>query len=180
VKQLNKYFSNPDSLVSLFLGIAVVVVIGILTVNYFRSKSSMEITQKAAHNEATQSAVLPATHTVVLGETLWDIANKTIGSGYNWVDIARANNLANPDMLIAGTKLTIPAVPKREPIGQVSSDAVRVQKPTDGKHTVQAGESLWSISVDVYGTGFRWNDIATLNKLDNPDIIHAGNVLQLP
>lgn len=181
VEQLKKYFSNPDSLVSLFLGIAVVVVIGVLIANYVRNGGSAEISDKAAQEEASESATLPATHTVEAGETLWDIAEKTIGSGYNWVDIAKENNMANPDVVTEGTKLTIPKVEKKEPTaGSVSSESVEVKKPESGKYTVQTGDSLWNISVATYGTGYRWSEIATLNNLDNPNVIHAGNVLQLP
>ncbi len=180
VKEL-KNLTNPDSLVSLFLGLAVVIVIGVLIVNYVKGRPQMK-QQTAAQQEqqnATESAKLPATHTVAAGETLWSIAETTIGSGYNWVDIAKANNMTNPDHITAGEKLTIPSVTKREP-GQVSSTSVEIKRPADGKHTVLKGESLWSVSLAVYGTGYRWPDIAKLNKLANPNLIYSGNVLVLP
>jgi len=180
MEHIKKYLSNPDSLVSLFLGIAVVVVIGILVANYVRTKSPAVITHEAAKNEASVSGMLPATHIVTAGESLWDIAENTIGSGYNWVDIARENNLTDPNILPEGTKLTIPAVEKKEISKQISSDSVEVIKPVNGTYTVQKGDSLWNISVKTYGTGYRWGDIAKLNSLNNPDLIHPGNVLRLP
>lgn len=178
--QIKKYFSNPDSLISLFLGVAVVVVIGILISNYVQDRQGAQITNEAAQEEATASAGTPGTYTVKEGESLWDVAEETIGSGYNWVDIAEANNLTNPDRLEAGTTLTIPDVAKREPTGAVSSAQSEVNRPADGTYTVKAGDSLWNISLDVYGSGYRWPEIARLNSLGNPDIIHPGNVLQLP
>jgi len=179
--QLKKYFSNPDSLISMFLGLAVVVVVAMLVVNYIRGQNTAEITNEAAQEEqaASGSANLPATHTVEAGESLWTIAQNTIGSGYNWVDIARANNLTDPNVITAGTKLTIPKVEKREP-GQVTSATVAVNRPADGKYTVKHGDTLWSISMAVYGTGYRWSEIANMNKLTHPNVIHAGNVLMLP
>ncbi len=42
------------------------------------------------------------------GDSLWKIAERTYGTGYKWVDIARANNLTNPDIIHAGNTLTLP------------------------------------------------------------------------
>jgi len=50
----------------------------------------------------------PDTHTVVKGESLWEIAEEVYGDGFRWVEIARANNLANPSLIHAGNVLTIP------------------------------------------------------------------------
>jgi nucleoid-associated protein YgaU len=177
-----KKLTNPDSLVSLFLGIAVVVVTGMLIFNYAKNKQT-EVTQVPTSQEqqnATASASLPATHVVQSGETLWSIAESTIGSGYNWIDIAKENKLTDPNDISAGEKLTIPNVTKIVPGQEVSSASVEVKRPADGKYTVQKGDSLWSISVAIYGTGYRWTEIATLNKLENPGVIYSGTVLTLP
>jgi nucleoid-associated protein YgaU len=48
------------------------------------------------------------------------------------------------------------------------------------KHTVAAGDNLWDISIKYYGTGYNWVLIASDNKLANPDLIHPGNVLNIP
>lgn len=179
VQQLKSKLTNPDSLVSLFLGFAVVAVIGIMIVNYVNDRRTAN-TQAEKDKQSEQTATGSAsTYTVSAGDTLWSIAVKTIGSGYNWVDIRDANKLSNPDAIEAGQTLAIPKVAKREP-GQIESAAVVVNRPADGKYTVKRGDSLWSISVAVYGTGFRWTEIAKANTLANPDIIHAGNVLTLP
>jgi nucleoid-associated protein YgaU len=42
------------------------------------------------------------------GDYLWAIAEKEYNNGYRWVDIARANNLANPNIIHAGNELIIP------------------------------------------------------------------------
>lgn len=46
--------------------------------------------------------------TVQPGDTLWSIATQVYGDGYAWTEIARANNLANPNYIHAGTRLTMP------------------------------------------------------------------------
>ena len=181
IEQLKKRLGNPDSLVSLFLGLAVVIVIGVLIVNYVKERRvsgpATETEKKA--EQTTNGSGAGSSHTVVAGETLWSIAEKTIGSGYNWVDIRDANKLARADNIEVGQTLAIPAVAKREP-GQIANAMVEVKRPEGGKYTVKLGDSLWKISVATYGTGFRWTEIAKANNLAHPNVIHTGNVLVLP
>lgn len=60
------------------------------------------------------------------------------------------------------------------PQGQTSSAS------TDREYTVVQGDSLWDISVKRYGNGYRWSEIARMNNLKNPNIIHPGNKLLMP
>ncbi len=181
IDKIKKQLQNSDSVVSLFLGIAVVVVTTMLVVNFVKNKGQQATTDTKAKEEAKQiETALPATHTVAAGESLWKISEKYFQSGYNWVDIVEANKLSNADSIEAGQTLTIPKVDKREPVGQVSSAAVEVKKPESGKYTVVQDDTLWGISEKTYGTGYRWTEIASLNKLNDANIIHVGNVLQLP
>lgn len=49
-------------------------------------------------------------------------------------------------------------------------------------HVVRKGDTLSTIAEQVYGQTRRWADIYAANRdvLDDPDCIHAGQVLQLP
>lgn len=47
-------------------------------------------------------------YTVVRGDTLWGIAQKFYGNGSRYPEIAKANNISNPDLIHAGQKLLIP------------------------------------------------------------------------
>lgn len=47
-------------------------------------------------------------YTVVKGDTLWGIAKKYYGNGSRYPEIAKANNIANPDIIYVGQKLLIP------------------------------------------------------------------------
>lgn len=47
-------------------------------------------------------------HTVVKGDTLWAIAQKYYGNGSRYPEIARANNISNPNIINVGQKLLIP------------------------------------------------------------------------
>ena len=152
------------------LGAIVIVVVGVLVVNYFKDRGST-IPGLSEENGGK-------THTVVAGETLWSIAEKYYGSGFNWVDISNANNLDNPGAIEAGQKLTIPDVtPKLTTAVKEASDTDVISGAT---YEVVKGDNLWNIAVRAYGDGYRWVEIARENNLVNPDLIHAGNILVLP
>lgn len=51
---------------------------------------------------------------------------------------------------------------------------------TSSTYTVNPGDDLWSISEKVYKDGFKWNEIARVNKLENPGLIYAGDKLVIP
>lgn len=64
--------------------------------------------------------------------------------------------------------------------GKESAKRKEEEKITGEKYTVKKGDHLWGIAVRAYGDGYKWTDIAKSNKLDNPNIIHSGNVLKIP
>ena len=47
-------------------------------------------------------------YTVVRGDTLWGIAKRFYGNGSRYPEIAKANNIANPDIIHVGQRLLIP------------------------------------------------------------------------
>ena len=47
-------------------------------------------------------------HTVVKGDTLWAIAQRYYGNGSRYPEIAKANNISNPNVINVGQKLLIP------------------------------------------------------------------------
>ena len=47
-------------------------------------------------------------------------------------------------------------------------------------YVVKAGQSLWDIAEEVYGTGFEWERIAVANKLLNPGQLEEGTKLIIP
>lgn len=69
----------------------------------------------AAPAETAEPAVAPApaapaqqTYTVVGGDTLWAIAERYYGDGSQYMKIATANGIANPDLITVGQVLVIP------------------------------------------------------------------------
>jgi nucleoid-associated protein YgaU len=133
-------------------------------------------------------------------ESLWAIAEQKYGSGYNWTDIAKANNLADPSDIHVGDRLVLPSVtPKVSTIAmskptvntndeQFSStkqtmptmQSNQTNKISGTTYTVVHGDNLWSIAVRAYGNGYRYVDIEKANNLTNPGMIFSGNVLSIP
>jgi nucleoid-associated protein YgaU len=56
----------------------------------------------------TTTPITGVSYTIVKGDYLWSIALRAYGDGYKWVEIAKANNLTNPDIIYAGNTLKLP------------------------------------------------------------------------
>ncbi len=158
------------------LGAMVIVIVGILIVNYFKDKNSQTLPDALTTNE-TQ---VGKDHTVVKGETLWSISEDVYGSGYNWTDVYKANNLKG-DKIVVGQVLSIPEVSVKEPTATKQVSTISQAQTIAGEtYAVVHGDSLWNISVRAYGDGYKWTLVAKANNLKNPNLIFAGNVLVLP
>lgn len=98
-------------------------------------------------------------YTVVAGDTLWQIAinyHTTIAA------IVQANGIANPNLIYAGQVLWIPS---------------QTETKTESTYTVVAGNTLWQIAMNYQTTVAA---IAAANDIQNPNLIYAGQVLQIP
>ena len=160
----------------------IVVVGGLLVNNYMKSRQGQINTPDQNSGVIKQEELklaenLPTTYTVSESDTLWNIALKYYGSGYNWVTIAKENKLSNANKIEKGQQLTIPNAEVIKP-GSASVATSEVAQPET--YTVAKGDYLWKIAVEKYGDGYAWVKIAKANNLVNPNIIHTGNVLQLP
>jgi len=185
-KALLRKLKIDESTISMILGILVVLVIGTLVINYFRNihrSSSEEAKEKVTEEvkeeiEEIKLEELPVVYKVKKGDSLWKIAEGIYGSGYNWVDIAKENNLKNPNILLSEQELKIPKV---EPIKPKTTQPNETAEPITGEiYTVVKGDNLWQIAVRAYGDGYQWVKIARENKLANPDLIHPGNTFKIP
>ena len=140
-------------------------------------------------------------HVVQRGETLWRISQR-YGAEIN--QIAWANLMENPDVLVTGEALVIPE-PYREYIVMpgdqlwqiaqaygITVEALaeynQIENPSlifPGQmirlpyfyHTVQPGETLWLIA-ERYGVTIE--AIAAANQIADPSLIIAGQMLRIP
>lgn len=106
-------------------------------------------------------------YVVEQGDTLWSIAEKITGSGFNWIKIANDNKINGPYTIEVGQKLII------------SSETTNEMDTVD-TYVVKKGDSLWKIAENIYGDGFKWTVIANANKISNPSLIFEGNNLVIP
>ena len=180
LKLILKALKLNESTISMVLGALVIVFVGVLVINYFKGREAGTTLPGGVNTETQGNLSLPRTHTVAKGETLWKIAEIYYQSGYNWVDIAKENNLTNAGSIEVGQVLTIPNVTPKK--ATVTTTNVQAAESTIGGSTYQVvrGDNLWDIAVRAYGDGYKWVEIAKENKLVNPNLIHAGNILILP
>ena len=189
LKAILKKIKSWERPISIVLGVAVVVLIGVLIFNFFRSQGEEIATgeeellgEEKGQMAATEEEVkLPATHKVAPGENLWKIAEHYYGSGYNWVDVAKENKLGNPSFLVVNQELAIPDVPARHPEGGEIASGKKVADINE--YTVERGDSLWKIAEKIYGDGYQWAKIYQANQEKigaNPGLIFSGTVLTIP
>lgn len=178
------YFKSKEDVVSMFIGLVVVIVVAVLIVNLVsRNKGRVDVPgisdQTALTKPLTNVELNKPTETtykVVKGDYLSKIAKVKLGSGSKWTEIAKLNNIKNPDILLIGQELKIPAT-------TVVASTEKVTAPVAGQaYKVVKGDSLWKIAVSVYGDGYQWVKIWQENKVKirNPGLLEIGMTLQLP
>lgn len=137
--------------------------------------------------------------TVRRGDTLWGLAEKHLGSGSRYQEIAKLNYgrvqsdgraLTDAHWIYPGWVLHLPtAAGGRQP----SINELSVGKPPtaaeERSHTVRQGDTLWAIAERYLGDGQRYREIYELNagrtqevggRLSDPDVILLGWVLLMP
>jgi nucleoid-associated protein YgaU len=106
-------------------------------------------------------------YTVRAGDTLMKIAFENYGDLYKWKDIYQQNHdaIKNPNDVPPGTVLHLdkPSVP------------VAIERNGD-QYLIKTGDTLGTISNDVYGTKGKWKKIWNNNKqlIKDPNKIYAG------
>jgi len=175
----NSWFKSKDDVVSMFLGLAVVVAVGGFMVNFIEKRKGNidvpgvkndfkieELAQSKEENLAEDEVK------VMVNDSLWKIAEREYGDGYKWVEIARLNNIKNPDIIDKGQVLKLP---------QIEKVVAKSEEKEDRDYEVVKGDSLWKIAVREYGDGYQWTKIWTdnKNKLNSPDKLEIGMTLWL-
>lgn len=191
-----------DRFPNFLLGLTVFVLVILIGSLFLQNKelSSLKlpasITKIFGGDKNVQPEQSVKSYTIKNGDTLWSIAEEAYGSGYNAYDIAQANKIVDPNLLVEGVVIELPAMEPKDPTrGEVTSGAFTTSQetpqtttltpettqPTPKTYTIVAGDSLWSISMKVYGNPYRWTDVWKANpSIVNPDLIYAGGSLALP
>ncbi len=130
-------------------------------------------TQAPAPAPAPQQPTGEATHIVQRGESLAIIAAQY---GTTYIVLAEMNGIANPDALNVGQVLRVPA-PASAPAPTDSGTSAPAPQPTTGTYTVQRGDSLAIIAAKF---NVNYLELARLNGIADPNVLHVGQVLQVP
>ncbi len=170
LKEFFKSLRLNEQKISMLLGAVVVAVVGVLIYNYFTGINRQE---ELAQSTEDQSSV--KIHKVAQGESLWQISQKYYNDGYKWVEIAKVNNLINPDLLEEGQALAIPELIVIPTVSEEKTIAA-------SEYLVVKGDDLWKIAVRAYADGYQWVKIWETNKakIVNPNLIEVGTKLILP
>jgi putative chitinase len=129
----------------------------------------------AAPPTVSPPASAPVIYVVRSGDTLWGIAahfHTTVAA------LAQANKLSDPSFIRIGQALAIPQSGARASVpAPAAAPAAASAAVTGVNHVVQAGESLWALSIR-YGVSIQ--AIASANGLPNASFIRTGQVLVIP
>ncbi|MBI2939735.1 MAG: LysM peptidoglycan-binding domain-containing protein [Chloroflexi bacterium] len=141
----------------------------VIVVGQMLRLSPAQAVQAPAPEPARSAATGATLHVVQVGETLGAIADRY---GVSADAVARLNDLADPNRLVVGQSLRLPAR------GGSAAASSTVRAPVNrAEYTVQAGDVLGLIAERFSTT------VATLmrlNELRDPDGIAVGQSLKLP
>ena len=125
-----------------------------------------------------QVAESSGTHRVRRGETLSTIARKY---GVSMKALQRANGLRSANRIRVGQRLKVPGLelpPPAEPVPVAPQTASAPEPaPSEGVYRVKRGDTLASIARRF---GISAGDLAAVNRIQNANQIHPGQVIELP
>ena len=196
---IEKTIKNNESGISMIIGAIVIVIVGLFIIKNYSPTEEGEVVPSIG----TEEDSISDKYTVQKGDDLWNISENYYGSGYDWTLISEANDIREPYILEEGQELVIPekeSIPETETesddisstpeqvLPTLSATPSQNEEVSDGDengvsqetYTVAKGDSLWNISVKLYGDGYKWTEIANANGLKNPNLIHSGNVFVIP
>ena len=138
------------------------------------------IAASAAKSNAVTSVAPPSPgakatsplNTVIVqpGDSLWKLAQQTLGSGSRWHELLAANPSVDPNGLEPGTPIVVPA-----------NVATLKSKKSDATVTVEKDATLSKIARANYGSAAAWRCIAQANPtIADANRIYEGQQLLLP
>jgi len=116
------------------------------------------------------------TVTVQRGDSLWKLAQQTLGRGNRFPELLAVNpSVVNPNQIRAGAELLLPTLAATP----VSARSATNSAATDIK--VRKGDTLWSLAKANLGRSSAWLCLAAANpSISDPNRIYEGQILVLP
>ena len=177
LKQILKTIKLNETKIITFLGVMVILTICFFAYKQIKGQNTGDLSLTGTNTSIDQEG--QEVYTVQKGDTLWSIAQTYYQDGFKWAQIAKDNNITTPSKIIVGQKITIQKEKPKE-LETKSQSTNPENKSLPATYQVEKNDNLWDISQKFYGTGYRWVVIAKENNLQNPNIIHKGNILKLP
>ncbi|MDP2649411.1 MAG: LysM peptidoglycan-binding domain-containing protein [bacterium] len=72
------------------------------------TKLTLPLIKKASAEKVETKKISGEKYTVVEGDNLWDISIRAYGDGFKWLEIAKVNNLSNPNLIYPGDVFKLP------------------------------------------------------------------------
>jgi len=135
-------------------------------------------------------------HHVQKGESLITICREYYGDGSLAAELAKFNEIDNPDRINVGRTLRIPKAevlirghgPVREQNNESSESRADERESSSQQnqkyrtYTVKKGDMLSELARRFLGSGKRWGELYELNKdvIDDPDNVVVGTVIKVP
>ena len=117
---------------------------------------------------APSSVTSPSGHTVVRGDTLWDIA-RTYGTSV--AALQGANGLGSSTIIVLGRTLALPAG------AALQAPSAPPEQASVATYVVRQGDTAWAIARSA---GISVDTLAAANGLANPSLLRIGQTLTLP
>ena len=102
MKNILKSLRLHEDTVSMIIGAIVVIIVGLIVVNFFRTRDAGETLPTGVSTESAE------TYVVEEGDTLWTIAERFYDNGFEWEKILEANELDPNQNIEPGMELQIP------------------------------------------------------------------------
>lgn len=119
------------------------------------------------------------TYTVKRGDTLIRIAERQLGDGDKWRQIAELNGVKDARDLQVGQILKMPKSAK--PSGGKDDGSADLDAGfRETTHVVRPGETLTLIARTYYGMSSLWTEIAMANQIKDPTTVRVGQKLIIP
>jgi LysM repeat protein len=134
--------------------------------------ASASLVQSAAPEVGTV-AVNETFYTVVEGDTIYDIA---VRHRVNWETLASYNNFNENSILSIGAQVKIPT-PATGGAATDTAGAEALTQPLDRRHTVQTGDTLWSIAAKY---SVDWHALMSVNNMSENSLLAIGQEVRLP
>lgn len=188
LQKLESELKPNQSYLSLVLGLLIVLIAGILVVNYFKKGPSILGPAQQTSIEQQNQAALLEKYTVKRDDTLFNIAKAYYNDGYQYQKIAEANKLVDANLIEEGQVLEMPKIEvakveaalNTQGTGGAENQTIWGEKITGDTYTVIEGDWLSTISGRAYGDVMVFDKIAKANNIADPNLIEPGLVLKIP